>query len=171
LQLKSFHENSQCFKSFFICLSTQEKTCGQVNFLLEKSFFLIKCSPKGLIIIKWRNGDKELKDCSPFCGHFHFLIKNDFWDEIFYNMLLKIHIYFLIHHIFCIKISWITNVFLKMYNFYQIFLFILKNYLNFKLYENMLIIECFILVFINYNFVLDVTYITPHLHVVKDFWN
>jgi hypothetical protein len=23
----------------------------------------------------------------------------------------------------------------------------------------------------NYNFVLDVMYITPHLHVVNDFWN
>jgi hypothetical protein len=27
------------------------------------------------------------------------------------------------------------------------------------------------LFFVNYNFVVDVMYITPHLHVVKDSWN
>jgi len=34
--------------------------------------------------------------------------------------------------------------FLKMYRFYQILHFVLKNYLKFKLYENMLIIQIFI---------------------------
>jgi hypothetical protein len=48
--------------------------------------------------------------------------------------------------------------------------FVLKNYLNFKLYENMLII-LFLFFFVNYNFVLDVMYITPHLHVVKKILN
>jgi hypothetical protein len=64
--------------------------------------------------------------------------RKDFWVEIFCNMLLKIHI-FSINHIFCINFSWIS-FFFKMYKFYQILCFILKNYLNFKLYENMLII-------------------------------
>ncbi len=34
-----------------------------------------------------------------------------------------------------------------MYRFYQILRFVLRNYLNFKLYENLLIIYCFILLF------------------------
>jgi hypothetical protein len=34
-----------------------------------------------------------------------------------------------------------------MYKFYQILRFVLKIYCNFKLYENMLIIQCFILLF------------------------
>ncbi len=58
-----------------------------------------------------------------------------------------------------------------MYRLYQILCFVLKKYLNFKLYKKMLIIYCFILFFINKIFVLDVMYITPHLHVVKDSWN
>ncbi len=40
LKLQSFHENSQCFKSPFICLKHSEKTCGQVVFLFQKFFFL-----------------------------------------------------------------------------------------------------------------------------------
>ncbi len=89
-----------------------------------------------------------------------------FWDEIFCNMLLKIHVSFSIHYIFCINFSWITKNFVKVYKIYQIMDFVLKNYLNFKLYENMLIIS-FFYYFIKYNFFLDVIYITPHLHVVK----
>jgi hypothetical protein len=58
-----------------------------------------------------------------------------------------------------------------MYKFYQILHFILKIYLNFKLYENMWIIWCFILLFHILNFFLDVMYITPHLHVVTNFWD
>jgi hypothetical protein len=50
-----------------------------------------------------------------------------------------------------------------MYTFYQILHFILKNYLNFKLYENMLII------LFSHIYILDVMYITPHLHMIKDF--
>ncbi len=58
-----------------------------------------------------------------------------------------------------------------MYRFYQILHFVLKNYLNFKLYENMLILfydlfSCLI----KYNFVLGFMYITSHLHVIKDSW-
>jgi hypothetical protein len=34
----------------------------------------------------------------------------------------------------------------------------------------MLIILDFCFYIIKYNFVLDVMHITPHLHVVKDFW-
>jgi hypothetical protein len=55
--------------------------------------------------------------------------------------------------------------------FYQILHFILKIYFNFKLYENMLIILCFILMFHILQFCLDVLYITPHLHVVTNFWD
>jgi hypothetical protein len=33
-----------------------------------------------------------------------------------------------------------------------------------------MLIIIIIIIFINYNFVLDVMYITPHLHVVKDSW-
>jgi len=47
----------------------------------------------------------------------------------------------------------------------------LKNYLNLKLDENMLIILWFFSHIVKYDFALDVMYITPHLHVVKDFWN
>jgi len=56
-----------------------------------------------------------------------------------------------------------------MYIFYQILSFVLKKNINFKLYENLFFF--LIIFFINYNFVLDVMYITPHLHVVKDSWN
>jgi len=90
--------------------------------------------------------------------------KKGFLDEIFCNMLLKIHIIFSIHHIFNIIFSWITKNLLKMYRFYQIH-FILKNYHNFKLY-----FICLFCCIINYNFALDVMYITPHLHTVKDSW-
>jgi hypothetical protein len=38
--------------------------------------------------------------------------RKNFWDDIFCNMLLKMHIIFSIHHIFCINFSWITkNIF------------------------------------------------------------
>jgi hypothetical protein len=56
------------------------------------------------------------------------------------------------------------------YKIYEIFHFILKNYFNFKLYENMLIIFLFFYFFIKIFLKKDVMYITPHLHVVKDFW-
>jgi hypothetical protein len=58
-----------------------------------------------------------------------------------------------------------------MYKFYQILHFILKIYLNFKLYENMLIIYYFILLFHKLQLCFRYHYITPHLHVVKDSWN
>jgi len=54
---------------------------------------------------------------------------------------------FSIHHIFCINFSWITKNFFKMYKFYQMMRFVLKIYRNFKLYENMLVIWWFILLF------------------------
>jgi signal transduction histidine kinase len=102
---------------------------------------------EGAIIIKWTNNDKGLKD-------------------------YKIHIISSIHHIFCINFWWITKNFLKVYRFYQILHFVLKNYLNFKLYEDMLILFYdFFSCLIKYNFALYFVYITPHLHVIKDFWN
>jgi hypothetical protein len=75
-----------------------------------------------------------------FLWSFSLFHRKDFCNEIFCNMLLKIHITFSIRHIFCINFSWITKNFLKVYKFYQILRFIFKNYLNFKLYKNMLII-------------------------------
>jgi hypothetical protein len=54
--------------------------------------------------------------------------------------------------------------------FYQILYFILKIYHNFESYWNMLTILGFFFYIINYNFVLYVMHITPHLHKVKDFW-
>jgi len=116
LQLQKFHENSPCFKSLFICLKHSRKTCGQVIFFLQKSFFLIKCSPKGAITIKWGNGDEGLKDCNPFSGHFHFYRKKVVWDEFFCDILLKIHMIFSTLHNFCIKFSWITKNFEKCTN-------------------------------------------------------
>ncbi len=44
-QLQKFHENSPCFKSYFICLKHLRKTCGQVVLSYQKSFSLIKYSP------------------------------------------------------------------------------------------------------------------------------
>jgi hypothetical protein len=39
----------------------------------------------GAIVIKWANNDKRLKDCNPFCGHFHFLIDGIFgWNLLQY---------------------------------------------------------------------------------------
>jgi hypothetical protein len=56
-----------------------------------------------------------------------------------------------------------------MYGLYQILRFVLKIF-KFQIvwkYAIYLFIYCVI----KYNFFLDVMYITPHLHVVKDFWN
>jgi hypothetical protein len=122
----------------------------------------------GVITIKWTNDDKGLQSFFWSLSHSR---KKVFLDEIFCNMLLKIHIISSIHHIFWINFWWITKNFLKVYKFYQILHFILKNYPNFKLYEHILIILWFFSCTIKYNFTLDVMYITPHLHVVKDFWN
>jgi hypothetical protein len=80
----------------------------------------------GVITIKWTNGIKGFKNYNFFCGHFHFIIKKNFWDEIFCNMLLKIPIMFSIHHIFCLNFSWIAKNFFKVYRFNQILHFILK---------------------------------------------
>jgi hypothetical protein len=56
-------------------------------------------------------------------------------------------IIFLIHHIVCINFPRITKNFFKVYIFYQNFHFVLKIYLNFKLYENILTNLWFILLF------------------------
>jgi hypothetical protein len=45
LQLQNLHENSPCFKSRLICLKHSRKACGQVVFLFQKSFLLIKYLP------------------------------------------------------------------------------------------------------------------------------
>ncbi len=55
-----------------------------------------------------------------FFWSFSFSHRKDFLDEIFYNMLLNIHIIFSIHHNFCINFLWITKNFQKVYKFYQI---------------------------------------------------
>jgi hypothetical protein len=59
--------------------------------------------------------------------------------------------------------------FFKVCKFCQILDFILKIYHNIKWSQNMLTILDFFSYIKNYNFVLDVMHITPHLHVVKDF--
>jgi hypothetical protein len=71
---------------------------------------------------------------------------------------------------FCIKFSQITRNYIKMFKLHQSLRFVLENYLNFKLYENMLII-IFIIFYYKLFFFFDVMYITSHLHAVKDFWN
>jgi len=111
----------------------------------------------------WWWGIQQLQS---FLWSFSFSHRKDFWDEIFCNMLLKIHFFFNTPP-FCINFSWIIINFFKVYISYQILHFILKNYLNFKFYENILIFNALFYFFINYNFVLDVMYITPHLHVVR----
>jgi hypothetical protein len=58
--------------------------------------------------------------------------------------------------------------FLKVYIFYQILCFIFKNYPNFKLYKIFLIILYIVCLCHKIQLVLNVMYITPHLHVVKD---
>ncbi len=75
-----------------------------------------------------------------FLWSFSFFHKKDFWDEIFYNMLLKIHIIFSIHHIFRISFSWITKIFFKCTDSTKFFILFWEIILGFKLYENMLII-------------------------------
>ncbi len=94
----------------------------------------------------------------------------EFLNEIFCNLLLKIHIVSPIDHMICVNHCWINMNFSKC-KFYQILHFILKFYHNFESYQNMLITCVFFLGIINYNFVLYFMHITPHLHVVKDFWN
>ncbi len=89
---------------------------------------------------------KDSRTIVPFVIIFTFSYKR-LLDEIFCNMLFRIHIMFSIHHIFCINFSWINFFNFKVYKFYQILCFILKNYFKFKLYENMLIIWWFILLF------------------------
>jgi hypothetical protein len=114
---------------------------------------------------------QKIQGLQSFFWSFSLYHKRDFLDETFCNMFLKIHYISSIHYIFCINFLLITKNFLKLYKFYQILHFVLKNYLNFKLYENMLIILWFFSCIIKYNFALNVMYITPYLHVVKDFWN
>ncbi len=55
---------------------------------------------EGVIIIKWTNNDKGLKDYNPFFWSFSLSYRKDFLDEIFCNLLLKIHIISSIHHNF-----------------------------------------------------------------------
>ncbi len=78
---------------------------------------------------------------------FSFSHNKDFWGEILCNMLQEIHTIFSIHLIFCINFWWITNNFQKIYKFNQIMHFVLKNYPNFKMYEIILIILCFVFLF------------------------
>jgi hypothetical protein len=53
-----------------------------------------------------------------------------------------------IHHIFCINFWWVViKNFQKVHIFYQILRLILKNYPNFRLYKNMLIILWFVFLY------------------------
>jgi hypothetical protein len=95
----------------------------------------------------------------------------EFLNEIFCNLLLKIHIVTPIDHMFCVNHCWIDMNFSKFWKFCQILHFILKFYHNFESYQNILIILGFyFLVIKKYNFVLYVMHITPHLHMVKNSW-
>jgi hypothetical protein len=86
--------------------------------------FLVGCDHNQMSQRWWTQGLQS------FLWSFSLSHKNDFWDEIFCNMLLTIHILFSIHHIFCINFSWIFKNFQKVHRFYQILCFILKHYLN-----------------------------------------
>ncbi len=58
-----------------------------------------------------------------------------------------------------------------MYKFYQITVSFKKLILSLNCMKICYLFIIYYLFFINCNFVLDVMYITTHLHVVKDFWN
>jgi len=62
----------------------------------------------------------------------------EFLNEIFCNLLLKIHIVAPIDHMFCVNHCWIYISFSKCVIFFQILHFILKIYHNFESYQNML---------------------------------
>jgi hypothetical protein len=113
---------------------------------------------------------QKTQDSSPFCGHFHFFIERIKWNLLQY-VKLKIHMIFSIYHIFCINFWWINKNFLKVYNFLPNFMFQLKHYLNSNCIKIWKLFYVLFFYFINYNFPLIVMYITPYLHVVKDFWN
>jgi hypothetical protein len=107
------------------------------------------------------------KECESF--FFHFFIWN-FLNKIFCNLLLKIQIVAPIYHMFWVNHCWININFSKCVNFAKFcvsswnFIIILNNIKYVYLF---IYFSCII----NYNFVLYVTHITPHLHVVKDSWN
>jgi hypothetical protein len=81
-----------------------------VKFLIAIIWILRISYQLGAITIKWVNNDERLKDYN-FLWSLSLYHKKDFWDEIFCNMLLKIHISFSIRHIFCNNFSWITDFF------------------------------------------------------------
>ncbi len=93
-------------------------------------FIMATPSKKYVWVRSQSNEPKMTKDSKIAFLFWSFSIshKKDFPDE----MLLKIHIIFSIHHIFCINFWWITKKFLKVYRFYQIMCFVLKNYPNFE---------------------------------------
>jgi hypothetical protein len=64
----------------------------------------------------------------------------EFLNEIFCNLLLKMHIVASIDHMFCINHCYLNMNFFKVCKFFQILCFILKIYHNFESYQNMLII-------------------------------
>jgi hypothetical protein len=127
----------------------------------------------GAITIKWNNCDKGLKDCNPFFGHFHFFIESLIEKIFAWNLLQHVikNTYNLFHTLFLINFWWITKNFLKMYKFYQIMCFVLKNHPNFKLHENMLISLWFIFLYHKIKLCFRCHVHTPHWHVVKDSWN
>jgi hypothetical protein len=72
-------------------------------------------------------------------AHFDFFIEKNFWNiclqHVFFN-ICNSPITFMI----CVNIFWINPNCLKVYRFYQILHFILKNHHNFKSYKNMIIV-------------------------------
>jgi hypothetical protein len=111
------HKSKWCDKSKLDC---QKECFKNLFYKATKKYNPIRW---GVITIKWANGDKGLKDCNPFCGHFHFLLRCNllqYATKNTYKFLNTSH--------FCIIFSWITNHFLKVYGFYQIFCFVLKIY-------------------------------------------
>ncbi len=87
----------------------------------------------------------------------------EFLNEIFYNLLLQIHIVAPIDNMF-----WVNHCWIKM-NFLKCVILLILHFI-FESYQNMLTSLRFFLGIIKSNFVLYVMHITPHLHVVRDFW-
>ncbi len=66
-----------------------------------------------------------------FCGQFNFFIERNFLG-FFFNMFFKIFIIPPINYMIYVKFFKINMNSLKVYNFYQMLRFILKNDHNFK---------------------------------------
>jgi hypothetical protein len=76
-----------------------------------------------------------------FFNLFSFFYKKEFFNEIFCNLLRKIHVVVPIDHMFCVKLLLNKYEILKVCKFCQILRFIMKIYHNFELYQNMLLLK------------------------------